>query len=483
MTGVTSTGFETPTFDEQLNEIVTEANTPEKFGAAFPTTPDSPAGILFNIITGALIDHYDITRSVASQGNRDEAEGKYLDDLAALNGIYRLTSAPSTGSLVFTAIDGTTIPVNTAVRFNTSSNVTLCSENTLITRTQCYKLKVTIPTATNGLSYTLRINNYQYSVTGNISSTVTTIRDALVSAINAVSVTQGVSAISDGSTSITVSLDEYRNGLTLNVITNLTLNNVSGIVKYQAASNGTLNFYAGQAVTLVNLVAGVASVANLVDWSVGREVETDAELRIRMDSKESTTGTATKPAIESSVSNLDGVLSTLIKENTTFSVDVDGRPPKSYELYVEGGDDDSIAVEIWRTKPAGISTFGGISKIIIDQNGDEQEVNFSRFETKYGWVRVTYQLDPEDAFPVNGDDLIRNTVVTTGNSFPRGQDLESTRFYGDLYNNVDGIVVVSVETAITSLPSDTPTYNTNRKSVDNTVKLLFDYTRTSTILQ
>lgn len=483
MAGVTSTGFEIKTYDEQLSDITTLASTPEYYGEQFPTTPDSIFHILAGIISASLKDHYDISKAVASQGNRDEASGKYLDDLAALNGIDRLNAAPSTGSILYKGTDNTLVPLGSTVKFTTSSTLVIASEDTLVTRTSCYRMKVAVPSATNGLSYILRINNFQYFAIGNVSSTTTTIRDALISAINGATSTQGLVAIADGTSSLVITLNEYRNGMTLNIITNLTLNTVSTFVRSQTVNSGLINLYAGQTVTLVGSILGITGVENLVDWSVGREVETDEELRIRMDNKEATRGTATKPAIESSINNLDGVLSSLLVENTSFITDSGGRPPKSYEVFIEGGSDDDIAEELWRTKPAGISTHGSVSKIIVDANGDEQEVQFSRFDNKYGWVRVSYQLNPEEVFPINGEDLIKTTVVTTGNGFDRGEDLDSTKFFGDLYTNVKGMWVAIVETAITDSPLDTPTYNANRKSIPNTVKLLFDVSRTATTLQ
>lgn len=483
MTGVTSTGFEIKTYDEQLSDINTLASTPEYFGEQFPTTPDSMFHILAGIISAALKDHSDISKTVASQGNRDEASGKYLDDLAALNNIDRLESTPSTGFILYRGLDNTTVPLGSTVKFTNDNIITIASESRMITRTACYRVKVTVSSVSTGISYILRINNFQYFAVGNASSTITTIRDDLISAVNSNTNTQGLTAVADGTGSLLVSLNEHRNGMNLNIISNLELNSISTFVKSQTTLNGVIPLYAGQPVALVGSILGVLSVENIVDWSIGREAETDEELRVRMDNKEATRGTATKPSIEYSINNLSGVSSSLLIENISLVVDAGGRPPKSYEVFIEGGSEDSIAEELWRTKPAGIETHGTVVKVVVDQNGDEQAVKFSRFETKYAWVRVTYQLDTEGVFPINGEELIKNTAVDTGNNFKRGQDLESTRFYGDLYKNVNGIIVVLVETAVTDSAEDTPDYNSDRKSVSDTVNLIFDSSRSSAILQ
>lgn len=483
MAGVTSTGFEIKTYDEQLSDINTLASTPEYFGEQFPTTPDSIFHILAGIISASLKDHYDISKAVASQGNRDEASGKYLDDLAALNGISRLEPSPSTGPILYKGVDNTLVPLGSAVKFTASNILVIASKSTLITKTSCHRIKVTVPTVSVGYSYILRINNFQYFTVGTPSSTTTTIRDALISVVNSVTGTQRLVAVADGDSSLTVSSDSYSNNMNVNLVMNLAVNNIATLVESQTILNGDISLYAGQSVSLIGSIVGVSGVENIVDWSVGRVTETDEELRIRMDEKGATSGTATKPAIESSINNLRGVSGSLLIENITLAIDSEGRPPKSYEIFIDGGSDEDIAEDLWRTKPAGIETHGTVIKTVIDQNGDEQAVKFSRFETKYAWVRVTYQLDLEQVLSVGVEQLIRDTVVNTGNSFKRGQDLESTRFYGDLYKNVNGIIVVSVETAITDNPTDIPVYSIDRKAVDDIVNLVFDYSRSSAFLQ
>lgn len=482
MAGVTSSGFETKTNDTILNEIRTLSNSTEYFGESFPSDPSSNFYILASLFSVGLKDQWDITKSVVSQLNRDEAEGKWLDDAAALINIKRLNSAPATGSILFNTVDAITIPALTPVKFSINNEVVLTDSVIVTSKYGCYGCHITVPNPLPSAIYSIRLNGNIYTVTAGASPTVTSVTSALIAELK--NSPEGL-FIRSGDTlgQINISYPLLVNKISVEAVTNLTLNSIDTVVKASSSNKSSITFYQGQVVKLLSPISGVSAVTNIVDWAIGRDKETDEDLRLRLSALEETTGTATKPAIETSVAKLDGVVSTLLVENTEFYTSPEGIPPKSYELFVEGGSDDDIANEIWRTKPAGIKTHGSKTIIIVDSYGKEHSVSFSRFDTQYGWVKVTYQLNVEETSSVDRQALIRGTVVLTGNSFDRGEDLESTKFYGDLYSNVQGIYVVKVETAITPTLTSIPTYSTNRKSVGSTVKLLFNYDQTSTVLQ
>ena len=116
MSGVTSQGFENKQYTDIVEELATGAKTPEYFGEQFPTTPDSRFGVLAGLFGAALKDQWDLSASVADQGNRDKAEGKYLSDLAALIGLTRLLASGSTGVLLFTGSNNTVVPIYSPVK-------------------------------------------------------------------------------------------------------------------------------------------------------------------------------------------------------------------------------------------------------------------------------------------------------------------------------------------------------------------------------
>lgn len=478
MSGVTSQGFENKQYPEIVEDLAVKAKTAEYFGEQFPVTPDSKFGILAGLFGAALKDQWDLSSAVADQGNRDKAEGKYLSDLAALIGLTRLLSSGSTGILLFTGTNGTVVPAFTPVKSTVNKETVLSQDTLTLNRTACYQSRFNIPSVVVGQTYTITVNGSVHSTVAVVGQTQATLSGVLVSAINLGGGGGLYSAIYNTTTgNIVVSSDTSNNNLITTNTTNITFVSVSSLVEAEAATTGAIPFFAETLTTLSTSIIGVISVTNLSDFSVGREEESDAELRIRMDEREQSTGTATKPAIQASISDITGVSFAYVIENTSWVVDTDGRPPKSYEVYVAGGLDSAIAEVVWTTKPTGIETWGDEAVIIIDHNGDDQLVKFSRFDNKYAWVRVTYVINSEEEFLPNGETQIKNAVVETGDSFYRGEDLEPTKFYGNIYSNVSGVYISKIEVAITDTPSETPTYSTSRLSVNKVTNLIFSVER------
>lgn len=471
--GVTNAGFIPKTFDELLNDIVEKANLPENFGEDFPTTPDSVFGILASIMAAQYKDQWDLAANIADQQNRDKAEGKFLNDLAALVGLTRIALSPSTGNLLFTGDQSVTIPNQTPVR-DAENRLVLTQELLTLNRSLCNKSVFSIKNVLDLTTYTLNIEGDVWEVISDANATAAEVVSLFVTAIGTQTTYTATTGPND---TIIIALIGQNNSLTTTNDINLNLDSVSSLVTGNAVTTGPLTFLADTIVNLVSSIVGITSVTNPDDFTLGRLDETDEELRVRMSLREQSTGTATKPSIEASVSDVAGVSNTVVVENTTLAIDGGGRPPKSYETFVEGGVEEDIAQVIWDTKPAGIETHGTIIKLITDTNGDSQTVKFSRFLVQYAWVRVTYQINIEEIFPSNGEVLISQAVVETGDAFTRGEDFEPTKFYGNIYAKVSGIYVTNIEISLTALPNDTPVYQTTRIPVASTTDLKFDTVR------
>jgi hypothetical protein len=108
-------------------------------------------------------------------------------------------------------------------------------------------------------------------------------------------------------------------------------------------------------------------------------------------------------------------------ENITFIEDVDGRPPKSFEIVIDGGDEQEIAQDIWENKPAGIQTTGDIGEPITDSQGFPRTVYFSRPTDVDIYAIVDLVTDVD--FPMNGDIIARDALVEFGNSLGIGKDI------------------------------------------------------------
>lgn len=137
-----------------------------------------------------------------------------------------------------------------------------------------------------------------------------------------------------------------------------------------------------------------------------------------------------------------------------------GRPPKSYEVVVDGGSDADLGLKIWQTKPAGIQTYGNQQVNIIDSQGTTQAVFFSRAVPVYISVLVNLTLNPQETFPANGQELIRQAIYNYGNSLGIGVDVFIQRVLSQVFT-VPGVASATVQLARTANPSDTPSYSTS----------------------
>ena len=475
MAGVTSEGLIPKTYNEIVTDITDRAVLPEYFGEEMPTSPDSIFGVLTAIIAASLKDQWDLSQNVADQQNRDKAEGKYLDDLAALVGLTRIKQSGSTGRLQFFGQPTASIPNRTAVQ-DLEKRIVLTQEALVLNRSVCYTSSFAVNTPLPNTVYSVVVEGIDFNIN---SGSGTPTAEYILQLLNANIGVQSnfSSSLSDDDLLMTITYDGFQNLLTTTNTNNLTLSLISSVVDATAVDEGALVFQAGVLDSIISPLSLISSVTNPAQFNLGRGEETDAELRIRMADREQSTGTATKPSIEASLEDIVGVTSALVRENITLVTDADNVPAKSYESFVQGGDEDDIANVIWATKPAGIQTYGDISRNVIDENGDTQTVLFSRLTDQYAWVKVTYQINSEEDFPANGEVLIKEAVVETGVAMYLGEDFEPTKFYGNIYKNVAGVYVSLIEIATTTLPTDTPVYTTVRIPVSQTEKLIFDTSR------
>lgn len=210
-------------------------------------------------------------------------------------------------------------------------------------------------------------------------------------------------------------------------------------------------------------INGITSTTNSADAIVGRDSETDAEFKLSAENQKQKSGTSPVEGIRGAILDLDNVIQAVVIENVDIVVDIDGRPPKSVEAVVQGGDDTEIAQAIFDSKSAGIETFGSESEIITDNQGLDHTINFNRPTDKrvYVIVNITPNTDPNEGvlYPVDGDDQIKDAIVAWGLKFLIGQDVLRDGAKGIInpINEVVGIRVVEALFALTPTPTtDTP---------------------------
>lgn len=470
MAGVSDTGFTSKTVVEVNEDITTRANTPEFFGPGFQSGPNEVFGIQTGVLSASIAETWNVAQAVADQQNRDTATGIYLDYLAAIIGLTRLQESGSTGQLLFLGTQGTVITSFFPTSDGAGRNV-LTNNELELNRSLSYQSIFTVGVINPVQDYIIIIQGDTFTFQSDASPTESEILNGLDALIAA---SLDVTSQVVGSTLVITNVNRLNTISTTNS-SNLILSLVGGLVDSTSDTTGELIFPANTITTLVGTNPGISSVDNPLIFTVGRLQETDAELRIRMALREQSTGTATKPAIEASLSEVTGVTSVLVVENQTLDT-VDGIPGKAYETFISGGDESEIADVIFETKPAGIATHGDITRIVIDENGDAQSVKFSRLTDVFAWQRVTYSINNEEMFPADGEQGMREAVVAFGNNLAAGEDYETTKFFAPLYT-VPGTFIVLIEIATTPTAIGPPVYQTARIPIEKTENLIFDDSR------
>ena len=187
-----------------------------------------------------------------------------------------------------------------------------------------------------------------------------------------------------------------------------------------AESTGPFETAIGTLNDIVTPVGGLESFTNEAIGDVGSNAENDADLKIRRLQELNLAGVATVEAIKSRLSARENVEAVEVFVNKN-SITINGRPPHSVEVLVKGDNDDDLAVAIFNLVGGGITYVGNVVKNIIDSQGHNQEIKFSRPVDVPIFVEFT--VSTNSLYPVDGDDLIKAATVEFGRRQNIGQGI------------------------------------------------------------
>ena len=476
---ITSKGFEETRFEDIVSNINSDLVT--NLSTNFNTSPDTVLGIITSIFASAVADQEQLSSAISSNLNLDSADGVYLDRLVALIGLRRLRKGFSTG-IVYAKVsaDGKVFPKGTSFT-DTQNNGYQVSSSTTVNSQSCSEITLT-PNAISGV-FSVTVNGTIFSVSISATSTLTQVAEAIANKI----------AI-EAPTTFTVK----RSGavLTLTSVTTFTpmqvfrsstidFTEIEGALPTIASVTGKINPQIGTITSINSNTSNVNSITNYDTFNVGRDEETNSELRVRHTRSVEISGNATIGAIAATLADLSGVSLVRVFPNETKFTDTDGRPPHSYECIVEGGLVDEISQAIWDSKPAGVSTYGELTNLVRDYSNSLQAVRWSRPVPVYVNVKVTYSSYAEENLPDNVTQAIKDAVVQYGNSLALDADIIPQRFFGVIYGAVEGIGSMTIQvgtsfSASTTSP-DKDAFSTNTLPVGKREKANFNSIRVSVV--
>jgi uncharacterized phage protein gp47/JayE len=476
MSGLSSTGFDTKRLEDIEDEIIVAVE------AAFGPINQNDEGVLRQFI-GIVSEReallWELMQALYGAYYPSAAEAVSLDNVAELAGIERIAAAKSTAIIGAEGTAATVIPAGT--QFSASATADVFDSDGAVTIQQSDSVRnvIEVTGVADSTLYRITIDAANYDYTSDASATSQEIVDGLIAAL--ASGSAPMTGVDNGdTTSFTMTANDGQTGYNVSVSTGgggatLAVNEIWSPVAVTALVAGEVLVNSGQIDTIVTPVSGLDQVAQFADGVQGREVETDAELRVRLTGVR--LGEATVEAIRSRLlDEVDGVSVVLVIENTT-DAPVGGQDAHSIHCVVEGGTEQDVAEKIWQLKPAGIATYGSISKTVVDGAGKNQTVKFSRPTSEYAWVKITYTKHDEETFPADGEAAIAASLLEYGNTFEIGQDLLWQRFLGPVFET-SGVQSAQVELDTTPTAGGPPSYVTDTDvPVDLTALALFDAAR------
>jgi hypothetical protein len=160
---------------------------------------------------------------------------------------------------------------------------------------------------------------------------------------------------------------------------------------------------------------------------IGAPVEPDAALRERQSISTALPSLSVKDGINAAVAALEHVQRLQTYENDTNAVDVNGIPPHSISVVVEGGDATEICDAIAIKKTPGCFTYGDVAQIVLDQQG--MPVTIAFFPLRLIEILVEITLRPLPGYTSTIGDNIALSVASQITALPIGYDVYLSKVY------------------------------------------------------
>ena len=467
MSGVTPAGLEILSLQEVLAQI--EAGEQVLIDPNISLGSDTLTGQLNIILSTAIADQWALQQSVYDAGSPLLAEGTALDNIASITGQQR-AGAIKTRSLwhTFTGPSGTVVAANTQVRNPLTGDIYKTLDAFGLTETLCYGAVFSVFLAVDNTDYSVIINGKVYTITSGTGATEQEIVTALKVAIDADNTQDLTAALELATNDLVVTTNAER--ISCAAGAQMELSAVIGTATVEALVTGPLIAGAGNVTELVTSNSALTATVNARDYITGQNVETDKEFRARILISQSISGAGTLPAIKSNIAALAGVTAALVVENNTTLTDAQGRPPKSIELVVSGGDDAEIAQTLIEIKGAGIESHGNTEVEALNTAGGTEVISFTRPAAVIIAVRLTYVPYEEEAFPTSGPLDMQLATVGYIESLLPDNDVLPLRLSAAVADAVAaGLSSLTVELQVLSASGDTPiggSWSTTATSID-----------------
>jgi uncharacterized phage protein gp47/JayE len=463
--GISETGFTLKRLPDIKSEI--EATLKSKFGAGINLTSQSPLGQIVGIFSEREAKIWELAEATYYSAYPATAEGVALDNAVSLTGIRRKPKTKSKAEAIAYGDAGIIIPQNSVVSVSGNASARFLTDADATIEVGVDEVqKITFARVPTSGSFKI---TYSGNDTASINSAAT--NSTVQTAIRAIAGLEDVTVSGNFTSGFTITFtgDSGLQDQPLLTITSNTLADGSGAISaiilvmvagklpqavlyLTAETAGAVSAPAGSLSVIETPIAGWESVVNSLDAEVGDELETDAALKIRQRQTVQKAGASTADAIRADLLELPEVEAVLVYVNNSIETDpASGRPPKSFEVIIQGGDDTEIAETIFSDAPAGIETFGLTTVVVTDSQGFDHNIKFSRPDIIeiYLILDIVTNVD----FPSNGTDLVKAKMIEYGESLSLGDDVIVYPTLISFLGEITGITDVTIKIGTAPAPT------------------------------
>lgn len=460
-----------------LQQILTSFNTQliALFGPAVDVSPEGPTGQQVGLQAAGLADNWDALQEIYNSLDPAYATGAALDRVCAYNNIQRIAAAETAvDGVLYTdsANSGVTIPAGSQARRVRGAVVFSLTAPVVIAPGSCRDIYLkfaagpvggttyTVTTSFGAFSYTCPSGSdpaaMAFQTLVGIAGKINTPSGGSNPSQDAWLQKGGVAQVWVGGSLGTPLVDtiggaQVTSGPVIRIVNpNLSfgvtvsstwdLQAVGSVGKFICNDVGAQTVNPNELTSIVTPQTGWIGVTNLALAAVGRDMETDEQLRIRRK-KSLGQGYSTEAAMAAYLlNNLPHITAVTVTSNRGDSEDSYHNPPHSVTVTYMGSDtNDEVAAAIWACAPAGIAFGGNTAGTAVDSQGTNHTVKFTIPVATRIWVRVLYDLYSEEAFPVDGQAQIAAAVAAwAATEFIPGKDVIAPRMLGPAYT-VPGI--------------------------------------------
>lgn len=206
-------------------------------------------------------------------------------------------------------------------------------------------------------------------------------------------------------------------------------------------------------VTKINTpIYGWQTANNTAAAVVGRDEETDEQLRLRRAQSTSTPAQSIIDGLYGAVANIPEVLQCAVYENPTGAVQpVTGLPPHSVNVIAEGGAIQDIANQIFSRITIGVVQVGAVVTSALNIQGYPHPIKFDRPVSVP--IKVVLNVVKLAGWPTDGVDRLKAALVAWTVANQRiGKNVVHSRLY-DCLNAIPGHSITTMFIGAVAIPT------------------------------